>query len=216
MMLAYHNLSGSLGPQKGAVKPPEGTTPEGRAEALENQWVEARTKAQAPEYKGQAHAQGTDLPQSLDGPMVLTTMTEVGYYLDPKGWEWCTINHWLNGTPSEDDLGIGSSVKKLFTAQVLEDYCGDHAFGDQYEAAFEALKDTGAPPRLIKLLRERGQMKLDVKKAVFQKDVGEGLRKGAEDTLDAWKKYLIWAIVVYAGVNLLPALLKSKDKSEPA
>lgn len=211
MMLAY-TLSGNS-PQKGAAKPPEGTTPEGRVEALEVQWSEARQKAQTPEYASQMHAQGTDLPQSLEGPMLLATMTEVDYYLDPKGWERCTINAWLNGTPSEDDLGFGASIKKQFTAPVLEDYCGDHSYGNQYDEAFDALKNAGAPARLIKLLRDRGQIKIDTKKQTFQKDVQKNLAAGATDTLDVWKKYLIWAVVIYAGVTtVVPALLKSKDR----
>ena len=201
---------GAAGVQAGATKPPEGTTAEGRAEALEQQWAEARAKAQSPEYAGQNHAQGTDLPMSLDGPMILATMIEVDYYLDPKGWERCTINHWLNGTPSEDDLGFGSSFKKNFTAPTLEEHCGDHSFGNQYDAAFKALKEAGAPDRLIKLLRERGGSKLATKAPIFKKDAEKNIGAAVGGTFGDLTKYLLWGAVIYAAVTFGPALFKKK------
>lgn len=210
-------LSGALaGVQAGAVNPPEGTTAEGRIEALEQQWAEARAKAQSPEYAGQKHAQGTDLPMSLDGPMILNTMVEVDYYLDPKGWERCTINQWLNGTPSEDDLGFGSSIKKQFTAPVLEadppQGCGDHSYGNQYEDAFKALAKAGAPERLIKLIRERGSSKLATKAPIFKSDAEKNIGAAAGGTFGELTKYLLWGAVIYAAVTFGPALLKKGSK----
>jgi hypothetical protein len=200
-------------PQKGAKTPPADTTPEGRAKALEVQWAEARDKAQTPEYAGQGHAQGSELPMSLEAPLILASMTEIDYYLDPNGWERCTLNEWLNGTPSEDDLGFGSSIKKKFTAPVLEDICGDHAFGNQYDAAFDALKDAGAPARLIKLLRAHGQTKLEVKKLVFKKDAENNMAKGAQGATDEWKSYLIWGVVIYAAITVVTPALLGRGKS---
>lgn len=183
-------LSGALaGVQSGAKTPPSDTTAEGRAQALVQKWAEAQAKARTPEYASMSRAQGTDLPEALEAPMILNTMEEVDYYLDPNGWERCTINHWLIGTPSEDDLGFGSSIKKQFTAPVLEadppQGCGDHSYGDQYADAFDALKSAGAPDTLIGLIRKRGQAKRDMKKGIFKEDAESNIKKGLADAANA-------------------------------
>ena len=60
-----------------------------------------------------------------DGVEMQDIMTSVAKYLGPDTWQFCTIEAWLNGTPSEDDL----DWKAEYFSEMprLEEFCGDHA-----------------------------------------------------------------------------------------
>ena len=192
-----------------------GKTHEQRMDELEQKWAEARAKAQSPEYANQQHGQGSDLPEKLEGPLILATMTELAHWISTRGWVYCTMQEWLNGTPSEDDLGLFSSVKSAFTAPTLEQHCGDESYGDQYADAFELLSASGAPARLVKLIKERGAAKYAMKKEIFKKDAEQNITSATKATLEqlnplnpfgAIGKYLFLA----AGGYLLFLYLKGK------
>jgi len=82
-------------------------------------------------------------------------MQLVSAYLLPSSWQYCTINAWLTGTPSEDDLDFFGNY---FTNMPrLEDVCGDHTFlSSQFKEAFDDLKAAGAPADFITWLNVKG------------------------------------------------------------
>lgn len=100
-----------------------------------------------------------------------------------KDWQFCTINAWLTGTPSEDDL---SWKAKYFSEMPrLEEVCGDHSFFNQFEAAFSDLKDKGAPKEVIDWLRSKGEAKIKEKVATAEKEGQTNVGKAAADAQKA-------------------------------
>jgi len=130
-----------------------------------------------------------------DGVEMQEIMAEVAEYYGPDTWQFCTINAWLNGTPSEDDL---SWEAEYFSEMPrLEEFCNDHAWGNQYDAAFDDLKDAGAPPAFIQWLRDK-QGNLAAKK------VGIAESEGSENFGKA-KSDAGWALFGTAGLGLVVA-----------
>jgi hypothetical protein len=82
-------------------------------------------------------------------------MQLVSAYLSPDSWQYCTINAWLTGTPSEDDLNFFGNY---FTEMPrLEDVCGDHVWlWSQFKEAFDDLEDAGASPDFVKWINVKG------------------------------------------------------------
>jgi len=110
-------------------------------------------------------------------------MKEVARYLPTDSWQYCTINAWLLGVPSEDDL----SWKAEYFSEMprLEETCGDHTtFGSQYDEAFDDLKSEGAPTSFVTWLRDKRTLKAQ-KTVVAEKEGKENIKKGIEDTKKA-------------------------------
>ena len=108
----------------------------------------------------------------------LAIMTEVGKYVDPKGWQYCTINALLDGLPSEDDL----SWKARYFSEMprLEEVCGDHALSDQYAAALSDMVSGGAAKEFAAWLQTKSAAKRSKKAAVAEKEGQTGFGKGVK------------------------------------
>ena len=124
------------------------------------------------------------------GVEVQRIMQEVARYLSPDSWQYCTINSWLLGTPSEDDLTW--KAKYFSEMPRLEETCGDHTtFGSQYNEAFDDLKSTGAPTSFITWLRNKRTLK-PVKTAIAETEGEQNIQKG----IDAAKKAVFFQVGV--------------------
>jgi hypothetical protein len=135
-------------------KPPAGTTADGRVQALIDKYGQGGTTI------------GQETPD---------IMQEVSYYVNGQSWVYCTINEYLNGTPSEDSQG--GWLKRQFTAPCLEDYCGDWSYGDQYAKALEILASQGAPKLLIDWITTKSVPKLKEKEDKWRRDADDNYGK---------------------------------------
>lgn len=139
------------------------------------------------------HLAGADLPtlQTLrakygDGPHsgieeISEIMSTLVYpVFTDKDWQYCTINQWLNGAPSEDDLSL---VEEYMSGMpTLETWCGDHSYFDQYKAAFEDFENRGAPKEVIDWLRKKGEFNKQKKLVIAQQEGEKNLKKATEET----------------------------------
>lgn len=122
-------------------------------------------------------------------------------------WQYCTINQWIDGTPSEDDLSWKAEYFSNY--RTLEDTCGDHTtIGSQYDEAFDDLKDEGCPQDVINWLRTKGQAAIIARKKgkAAEKEGSEHWEKakeGAKDAINPFslKSPLFWGLL--AAVALL-------------
>lgn len=128
---------------------------------------------------------------------MLEIMQAVGKYLPHDSWQYCTINAWLTGTPSEDDV---SFFGKYFTEMpLLEEVCGDHTwFGNQFAAAFKELSYRGAPADLVQWINAKGTA---ASKVTTTNEQGDANWESAKtDALDALKNAA--APVAFGGAAL--------------
>lgn len=134
-------------------------------------------------------------------------------FLGGESWQRCTLEQWLNGLPSEDDL---SWKGKYFSEMpTLEETCGDHTtFGSQYDEAFDDLKSAGCPQDAIDWLRKKGKANFDFKNKarVAEKEGSSNVGKGLSDAGDALnplstKSPFFWWIL---GFGVLYVTLKAK------
>ena len=123
-----------------------------------------------------------------DGPTVngdenLAIRTEVAAYIDPQGWQYCTLNAWLDGIPSEDDL----TWKAHWFSEMprLEESCGDHAFGNQFTKAFDELIDKGAPKGFTDWIKVKGNAKSAQKRGIAEIEGKTNVKKGLTDAANA-------------------------------
>ena len=130
-----------------------------------------------------------------DGVEMQKIMAEVAEYYGPDTWQFCTINEWLLGAPSEDDL----SWKAEYFSEMprLEERCGDHSLGDQYNAAFYYLKEAGAPAAFVQWLKTKQGNLAAQKVAIAEKEGSENLDKAKRDAG--------WALSGTAGLGLVVA-----------
>jgi hypothetical protein len=150
-----------------------------------------------------------------DGPTqsvneISDILTKLVYPLfTDKDWQWCTINAWLTGTPSEDEeswLGRWSSEMPT-----LEEVCGDHSFFNQYDAAFSDFKDKGASQQVIDWLRTKGELKHKKKIAIADKEGKENLNKAVQDTKKALNPFESpWVVGGVAAALTLLLFIKLK------
>jgi hypothetical protein len=135
-------------------------------------------------------------------------MKEVARYIKPDTWQYCTINSWILGTPSEDDIGFKGTLWSEMPR--LEEICGDHTvFGSQYDEAFDDLKSAGAPAAFIKWLRYHKQNKMTLKKGIANVEGHKGYKK----SVDAVKSALTWQVgapILLIGAAFAYAMLREK------
>jgi hypothetical protein len=126
-----------------------------------------------------------------------------------KDWQYCTINMWLNGVPSEDDL----SWKAKFGSEMLtlEEQCGDHSFLNQYDAAFDDFADKGAPKEVIDWLRQKGKTTYEKKIKLTEKEGAEAVKKGVEAAKKSVNPFENpWVVGGIAAAVVLLLLIKTK------
>jgi len=141
------------------IKPPAGTTAQQRVQTLIDTYG------------------GADLSQYGAGPpsqQLIDIGLELQYYVNGNSWVYCTLMNYLNGTPSEDDLGWWS---KKFTTHCMEDECGDHSYGNQYKAALEILAKQGAPKSFVEWIDKKSAPLLAKKIPIYKKDAEQNLDK---------------------------------------
>ena len=142
-----------------------------------------------------------------DGSEAADVMSLVGPFLKDDSWQYCTINAWLNGLPSEDDLDW--KAKYFSEMPRLEEVCGDHSFFNQYNAAFDDLKSAGCPQAVMDWIRAKGQANFDFKRkgAKAEAEGERNLEKAKQSALSSINPFdpsspFFWILLAVAAVYI--------------
>ena len=123
---------------------------------------------------------------------MLEIMQHVAVFLKPESWQYCTINAWLNGNPSEDD--VSWKAVHFTEMPLLEEVCGDHTtFGSQYKEAFDDLSSAGASETFVTWLNAKGTAAMHKKKAIAETEGKANFEHALEDFKEPFK---------FAGIGL--------------